>query len=57
LIRAIFVALLPLAAIPVATADTLKVPIGYLEPSQKAEAISLVEQPAADELGDRDRDE
>jgi ABC transporter substrate binding protein (PQQ-dependent alcohol dehydrogenase system) len=37
-------------AIPVATAaDTLKVPIGYLGLSEKTEAISLVEQPAADD--------
>jgi ABC transporter substrate binding protein (PQQ-dependent alcohol dehydrogenase system) len=50
LIRAVFVALVTLAGISVATAaDALKVPIGYLGLSEKTEAISLVEQPAADE--------
>jgi ABC transporter substrate binding protein (PQQ-dependent alcohol dehydrogenase system) len=50
LTRAMFVALATLAAIPVATAaDTLKVPIGYLGQSERTEAISLVEQPAADD--------
>jgi ABC transporter substrate binding protein (PQQ-dependent alcohol dehydrogenase system) len=50
LIRAIFVALFAFAAIPIAaTADALKVPIGYLARAERTEAISLVEQPAADD--------
>jgi ABC transporter substrate binding protein (PQQ-dependent alcohol dehydrogenase system) len=50
LIRAIFVALFAFAAIPVApAADALKVPIGYLGRSERTEAISLVEQPAAND--------
>jgi len=49
-IRAIFVALFALTAIPVApAADALKVPIGYLGRSERTEAISLVEQTAADD--------
>ena len=50
MIRAIFVALFAFAAIPIApAADALKVPIGYLARSERTEAISLVEQPAADD--------
>jgi ABC transporter substrate binding protein (PQQ-dependent alcohol dehydrogenase system) len=50
LIRAIFVALFAFAAIPIASAaDALNVPVGYLGRSERAEAISLVEQPAADD--------
>jgi ABC transporter substrate binding protein (PQQ-dependent alcohol dehydrogenase system) len=50
LIRAIFVALFAFAAIPIApAADALNVPVGYLGRSERAEAISLVEQPAADD--------
>jgi ABC transporter substrate binding protein (PQQ-dependent alcohol dehydrogenase system) len=50
LIRAIFVALFTFAAIPAApAADALKVPAGYLGRSERTEAISLVEQPAADD--------
>jgi ABC transporter substrate binding protein (PQQ-dependent alcohol dehydrogenase system) len=50
LIRAIFVALFAFAAIPIApAADALNVPVGYLGRSERTEAISLVEQPAADD--------
>ena len=50
MIRAIFVTLFAFAAIPItASADTLKVPIGYLARAERIEAISLVEQPAADD--------
>ena len=50
MIRAIFVALFAFAAIPIASAaDALNVPVGYLGRSERAEAISLVEQPAADD--------
>jgi ABC transporter substrate binding protein (PQQ-dependent alcohol dehydrogenase system) len=50
LIRAIFVALFAFAAIPIApAADVLNVPVGYLGRSERTEAISLVEQPAADD--------
>ena len=50
MIRAIFVALFAFAAIPIApAADALNVPVGYLGRSERAEAISLVEQPAADD--------
>jgi ABC transporter substrate binding protein (PQQ-dependent alcohol dehydrogenase system) len=50
LIRAVFVALFAFAAVPVApAADVLKVPVGYLGRSERTEAISLVEQPAADD--------
>ena len=50
MIRAIFVALFAFAAIPIApAADALNVPVGYLGRSERTEAISLVEQPAADD--------
>jgi ABC transporter substrate binding protein (PQQ-dependent alcohol dehydrogenase system) len=50
LIRAIFVALFAFAAIPIApAADALNVPVGHLGRSERTEAISLVEQPAADD--------
>jgi ABC transporter substrate binding protein (PQQ-dependent alcohol dehydrogenase system) len=52
LIRAIFAACVVLACIPVpavAEQDALKVPIGYLGRSERIEAISLLEQPAADD--------
>jgi ABC transporter substrate binding protein (PQQ-dependent alcohol dehydrogenase system) len=52
LIRAIFAACVVLACIPVAAVaeqDALKVPIGYLGRSERIEAISLLEQPAADD--------
>jgi ABC transporter substrate binding protein (PQQ-dependent alcohol dehydrogenase system) len=50
LIRAIFVTIFAFAAIPVAlAADALKVPLGYLGHAKRSEAISLVEQPAADD--------
>jgi ABC transporter substrate binding protein (PQQ-dependent alcohol dehydrogenase system) len=50
LIRAIFVALFAFAAIPIApAADALNVPVGYLGRSERTEAISLVEQPTADD--------
>lgn len=50
MIRAIFVGLFAFAAIPIApAADALNVPVGYLGRSERTEAISLVEQPAADD--------
>jgi ABC transporter substrate binding protein (PQQ-dependent alcohol dehydrogenase system) len=50
LIRAVFVTIFVFAAIPVApAADALKVPLGYLGHAERSEAISLVEQPAADD--------
>lgn len=52
MIRAIFAACVVLACIPVpavAEQDALKVPIGYLGRSERIEAISLLEQPAADD--------
>jgi ABC transporter substrate binding protein (PQQ-dependent alcohol dehydrogenase system) len=50
LIRAIFVVLFAFAAIPVApAADALQVPVGYVGRAERIEAISLVEQPAADD--------
>jgi ABC transporter substrate binding protein (PQQ-dependent alcohol dehydrogenase system) len=50
LIRAILVALFAFAEIPIApAADALNVPVGYLGRSERIEAISLVEQPAADD--------
>jgi ABC transporter substrate binding protein (PQQ-dependent alcohol dehydrogenase system) len=49
-IRAILVALFAFAAIPAApAAEALKVPVGYLARLERTEAISLVEQPAADD--------
>jgi ABC transporter substrate binding protein (PQQ-dependent alcohol dehydrogenase system) len=50
LIRGLFVVLFAFAAIPIApAADALNVPVGYLGRSERTEAISLVEQPAADD--------
>ena len=50
MIRAIFVALFAFSAIPIApAADAPNVPVGYLGRSERTEAISLVEQPAADD--------
>jgi ABC transporter substrate binding protein (PQQ-dependent alcohol dehydrogenase system) len=50
LIRVIVIALLVFAAIPVApAAETLKVPVGYLGRPERIEAISLLDQPAADD--------
>ena len=52
MIRAIFAACVVLACISVpavAEQDALKVPIGYLGRSERIEAISLLEQPAADD--------
>jgi ABC transporter substrate binding protein (PQQ-dependent alcohol dehydrogenase system) len=49
-IRAILVALFAFAAIPAApAAEALKVPVGYLARLERTEAISLVEQPTADD--------
>jgi len=49
-IRAILVALFAFAAIPAApAAEALKVPVGYLARLERMEAISLVEQPTADD--------
>ena len=50
MIRAILVALFAFAAIPAApAAEALKVPVGYLARLERMEAISLVEQPTADD--------